>query len=81
MHRHGVILDGLGGKASLAKRFGVKESRVKGWYRRGIPAHYWNRIAKLAGPTITAEYLERTKAPGGRQRRVRLPPSTQAAAE
>ena len=77
-----MILDGLGGKASLAKRFGVKESRVKGWYRRGIPARYWNRIAKLTGPPITAEYLERTKAPAGRQRRGgAVTPPTQAAAE
>jgi hypothetical protein len=60
MNRHGAILNKIGGRTCLASVLGLKPETVKSWYKRGIPARYWHRIAALK-PGLTAEYLERTK--------------------
>ena len=66
MNRHGAILNKVGGRSTLAETLGLKPETVKSWYKRGIPARYWHRIAALK-PGLTIEQLERTK-PHGAQR-------------
>jgi hypothetical protein len=65
MIRHGAILNKIGGRTCLANVLGLKPETVKSWYKRGIPAKYWHRIAALK-PGLTIEYLEKTKPSNGR---------------
>jgi transposase-like protein len=67
MNRHARILEELGGHKRVAGLFGIAENTVSKWRRRGIPARHWHRIVALE-PTLTPEYLDRTK-PRGTQRR------------
>lgn len=60
MTRHGAILNKIGGRNTLASVLGLKPETVKSWYKRGIPARYWHRVAALK-PGLTIEHLERTK--------------------
>ena len=71
MTRHGRFLNDLGGKTALATVLGLRAETVKSWYKRGIPAKFWHRIAAL-NPRLTPEELARTK-PGERLRTPAVP--------
>ncbi len=64
MNLHAVVIKNLGGRASVARAFGLPPETVKSWPKRGIPARYWHRIVEMAAatmPELTAHELERTK--------------------
>jgi hypothetical protein len=69
MSRHSAILDSLGGHVRVASLLGLRENTVSKWRRRGIPFRHWHRVIAL-DPTLTPEYLDRTK-PRGVQSRCR----------
>jgi hypothetical protein len=61
LRAHAAIIDRLGGRHAVADLLGLRYETVKKWANRaGIPARHWHRICAL-DPTITAEYLSRTK--------------------
>jgi len=64
MNLHAVVIRNLGGRASVARAFGLPTETVKSWPKRGIPARYWHRIVEMAVdcmPNLTTHELERTK--------------------
>lgn len=63
-NRHAAILDRLGGHKRVATLLGMQVNSVGKWRVRGIPSRHWHRIIALA-PSITADYLERTKPRAG----------------
>ncbi len=64
MNLHATVIKSLGGRASVARAFGLPAETVKSWPKRGIPARYWHRIVEMAAgsmPELTAHELERTR--------------------
>lgn len=68
MNRHAGIIEDLGGVQRLASLLRLKVDTVRKWQDRGIPYRHWHRIIALR-PSLTAEYLDRTKPEGVQSRR------------
>jgi hypothetical protein len=66
-HQHRIVIDRLGGYATVANLLNVEPETSKKWLYRGIPSRHWHRIAALL-PDITAEYLDRTRPARCRRR-------------
>jgi hypothetical protein len=69
MNRHAAVIEDLGGTHRLASLLRLKVDTVRKWQERGIPFRHWHRVIAL-DPTLTPEYLDRTK-PRGVQARCR----------
>ena len=80
MNRHAAIVGRLGGVTRLASLLGLPEDTVQKWTIRGIPARHWHRIIALI-PSLTPEYLERTKPRPYRGRQFKPKPALTTAAE
>lgn len=70
MNRHSALLEALGGTQRVASLLQLQADTVRKWHVRGIPARHWHRIIALR-PSLTPEYLERTKPQGVQARRCR----------
>lgn len=70
VNRHAGIIDGLGGVQRLASLLRLKVDTVRKWQTRGIPSKHWHRIQALS-PSLTPEYLDRTKPLGVQSKRRR----------